>query len=150
MSWVRYNTREALLRRGGFACVYCGDELTLRTATLDHLIPQDINGPNTPVNLVVACGACNSSRKKAHWQQWVKRKFSDAAAIIRRVELQRRQRVVRLRNEVTRALAVMDTYDAVVDACPFCERPCRPCLEKHVAPWRRGINADDYVYPEEW
>jgi len=148
--WIRSSLKEALYWRGGFQCVYCQTALTLRTATLDHLIPRDVNGPNTPHNLVVCCHTCNSSRGKTDWIQWVTLRFAMTfPAVVRRVYTQRRQRITKLRSAVQRADAVLSAYDAVMESCEFCTRPCRACLEAHVAPWRPEEESF-YLYPEEW
>lgn len=49
-------SREAILRREGFKCIYCGNKKKL---TLDHIIPRSRGGGNTWTNLVAACHDCN-------------------------------------------------------------------------------------------
>lgn len=49
-------SREAILRREGFKCIYCGSNKKL---TLDHIIPRSKGGGNTWTNLVAACHDCN-------------------------------------------------------------------------------------------
>ena len=50
-----------ILRRDGFACVYCGSR-EKRKLTIDHVIPQSKGGPNTWANLVTACFDCNNKK----------------------------------------------------------------------------------------
>lgn len=57
------STRCAILARDDFACVYCGLELEIRGAQLDHVIPRKDGGPSTPDNLVTCCGPCNRGRQ---------------------------------------------------------------------------------------
>lgn len=57
------STRCAILARDEFACVYCGVELEVRGAQLDHVIPRKDGGPSTPSNLVTCCGPCNRGRQ---------------------------------------------------------------------------------------
>lgn len=52
--------RESLLERDGWRCRYCGEAVSSGTATLDHLIPRALSGPNTADNLATACLTCNS------------------------------------------------------------------------------------------
>ena len=40
-------------------CIFCGATTNL---TLEHLLPQKYNGPNTEKNLVWICKSCNSSK----------------------------------------------------------------------------------------
>ncbi len=49
-------SKEAILRRDGFKCIYCG---SLKNLTLDHIIPRSKGGENTWTNLVTACHDCN-------------------------------------------------------------------------------------------
>ncbi len=44
-------------------CFWCGAELTVEWATLDHLIPRAAGGTDEIVNLLLSCGRCN--RRKA-------------------------------------------------------------------------------------
>ena len=40
-------------------CRYCEVELTLRTATIDHILPRSRGGTNRKRNLTLACRRCN-------------------------------------------------------------------------------------------
>ncbi len=60
-----YNVREnrhEIFERDGYACVYCGKQLTRFTATLDHVTPVSVGGDNNYDNLVTACLSCNSKK----------------------------------------------------------------------------------------
>ena len=47
--------------RDGTKCHFCSKKVVKkRSATLDHIIPQDIGGPSIPDNLYVTCPDCNS------------------------------------------------------------------------------------------
>jgi len=54
--------RLLILRRQRGLCAICSLPVSLREATLDHLIPRSKGGPNTYANLRVAHGGCNSAR----------------------------------------------------------------------------------------
>ena len=51
--------KHAALRDCGRRCVYCAARLEPHLATLDHVYPRAHGGPDTPGNLVAACGPCN-------------------------------------------------------------------------------------------
>lgn len=62
---------EAIFRRDGGCCVYCGIATyrlqkglsrSPNLATLDHVVPRSMGGPLTQENLVLACQACNNAR----------------------------------------------------------------------------------------
>lgn len=55
-------SRTNVLARDNFECQYCGDELSSKEATLDHVTPRSQNGPTTWDNIVCCCVECN--RKK--------------------------------------------------------------------------------------
>lgn len=48
--------------RDGPLCWMCGIELTMDTATLDHIIPRSKGGTFALVNLRLACSPCNNKR----------------------------------------------------------------------------------------
>lgn len=55
-------SRTAILKRDEYACQYCGKKLTLKDATVDHVIPRSKGGKTIWSNVVTACAGCN--RKK--------------------------------------------------------------------------------------
>ena len=56
--------RKSVFRRDLFLCCYCGLALTLKEATLDHIVPRSKKGLTSWENCVTACSACN--KKKAN------------------------------------------------------------------------------------
>jgi len=52
-------SRKGVLRRDGFRCAFCG-----RTGadTIDHVLPRSRGGRSDWLNLVAACGPCNSRK----------------------------------------------------------------------------------------
>ena len=52
-------TRQAIFRRDGHACQYCGAKANL---TLDHVLPRARGGKDTWENLVTACVRCNNKK----------------------------------------------------------------------------------------
>ena len=57
--------REAILKRDGLNCRYCGKGVPLEGAFIDHVRPVAMGGATHPDNLVVSCIKCN--RRKAHY-----------------------------------------------------------------------------------
>lgn len=60
-----YNVRENRIKvyeRDGYKCRYCAKQLTLFTATLDHVKSVRDGGDNSFDNLVTACLGCNSQK----------------------------------------------------------------------------------------
>lgn len=51
--------KEALLRRDGSDCFFCGLPMTEEEATIEHLVPLSRRGPNTDENLALAHKTCN-------------------------------------------------------------------------------------------
>jgi len=54
-----------LFRRDGYMCLYCGDRLSARMLTRDHVIPLSAGGEDIWENVVSACRSCNH-RKDNH------------------------------------------------------------------------------------
>ncbi len=54
--------RFKILRRDGFACVYCGRRAPRVTLEVDHRIPRSKGGLDVPSNLVAACWDCNRGK----------------------------------------------------------------------------------------
>ncbi len=48
-----------LFRRDQHVCAYCGNEFKTRDLSRDHIIPVSQGGPNTWMNVVASCHACN-------------------------------------------------------------------------------------------
>ena len=61
---MRAEDREALRRRFGFQCGYCGVSETEvgSELTLDHYRPRSHNAPDEPENWVYCCFACNTNK----------------------------------------------------------------------------------------
>jgi len=58
---VSYSKR-AILERDDFQCQYCGQSLSLKTATLDHVFPRGKGGQTTFENTVASCHPCNNGK----------------------------------------------------------------------------------------
>ena len=58
---IRYSKHNVFLR-DGYICQYCGDDVSKKTATLDHVMPVSHGGKTTFENTVCACATCNANK----------------------------------------------------------------------------------------
>lgn len=61
--------RAELMERDKWICRYCGEAVTATNATLDHIVPQSLDGPNTPENLTTACLTCNAIKSGRTYEE---------------------------------------------------------------------------------
>jgi hypothetical protein len=54
--------KQYVTNRDGLVCCYCGKHLTQETVTMEHIIPDSLDGPFNATNLTVACAKCNNKR----------------------------------------------------------------------------------------
>ena len=57
--------RESLYYRDHAVCAYCGREVELREATMDHVIPKSLGGENSWTNATLACPRCNHTKSNS-------------------------------------------------------------------------------------
>lgn len=58
---IRFSKQNIFLR-DEYHCQYCGVEVTRKTATLDHVLPQSHGGRSIWENCTTACSDCNSKK----------------------------------------------------------------------------------------
>jgi 5-methylcytosine-specific restriction endonuclease McrA len=58
---IRFSKQNVFLR-DEYRCQYCGANVTPRTATLDHVLPQSHGGRSVWTNAVCSCSTCNSKK----------------------------------------------------------------------------------------
>ena len=61
--------REELFERDKWTCFYCGEKVTPKNSTLDHLTPQFKGGKHTKENLKTACLTCNSIKSGKTYEE---------------------------------------------------------------------------------
>ena len=54
--------REYVINRDGLSCCYCEKELTPKTVTMEHIVPDSKRGTFNTTNLTVSCSSCNNKR----------------------------------------------------------------------------------------
>lgn len=80
---LKYGGKNVKRRTSGYAksfidthreskCLYCEIDLNNDNATADHIIPISNGGNNCQVNLIVACGDCNSERGNTEFKHFLK------------------------------------------------------------------------------
>jgi 5-methylcytosine-specific restriction endonuclease McrA len=58
----RAYSKQAVHRRDGYICQYCGIQLTSKKATIDHIMPQSRGGRDTWKNTTTSCQKCNNKK----------------------------------------------------------------------------------------
>lgn len=51
-------------------CIYCGQQLTFKEATVEHIIPQWQGGCEAMENLTISCQPCNNHRQHHSFEDW--------------------------------------------------------------------------------
>jgi len=62
--------KESLYYRDQCVCVYCGDKLTPKTLTYDHVTPKSKGGKHSWLNVVASCKSCNSDKDDSTSPSW--------------------------------------------------------------------------------
>lgn len=65
----------------GYACCFCGRELTREQATLEHVRLQSRGGPTEIENLKISCSPCNSERGDMGYEKFRGRKGQAREAV---------------------------------------------------------------------
>jgi hypothetical protein len=61
--------RKEIFERDKWICHYCGEEVTEKNATLDHLVPQSKGGKHTKDNLKTCCLVCNAIKSGKTYEE---------------------------------------------------------------------------------
>ena len=68
--------KEALFRRQGGRCMYCGAERDIREFQIDHMVPVVRGGPHEMTNFQLLCGPCNN-RKRDYTDEEFRQRFRE-------------------------------------------------------------------------
>lgn len=60
-----------VMRSNNWKCIYCGETLTEKTRSIDHLVPLNLGGKHIKDNLVPSCRVCNSSKQDKLLTNWL-------------------------------------------------------------------------------
>jgi len=55
-------TRQGIIDRDGHICQYCGERITGKRLTIDHVYPKSKGGKMKWENVVVSCWKCNNKK----------------------------------------------------------------------------------------
>ena len=87
-TWHDGTVDEKALRSERKTCPYCGDKLTGKNVTLDHLDPVGLQGIHSASNLAPCCRDCNNAKGALPFTEWLERLSPDrhraAARLYRR------------------------------------------------------------------
>jgi 5-methylcytosine-specific restriction endonuclease McrA len=81
-----------LLVRDNWKCCYCGCKLSLRSGTVEHLVPTCKGGKNTLENTAIACKSCNNLKGDMSLHAF-EQKFGYKLNVVPRALLQRKRRL---------------------------------------------------------
>lgn len=71
-SWRKDEWKSALFAgRQHVECHYCGERLTRKSATLDHVRPRSAGGADHLSNFLLACAGCNNRRGNTPYRAFV-------------------------------------------------------------------------------
>lgn len=82
--FTNYEKRQEVFKRDNWICFYCGEKVTSVNATLDHFLPQHLEGNHSKENLKTSCLTCNSIKSG--------KLFDEAAPFILKSIQERRSR----------------------------------------------------------
>ena len=68
--YVPHLTNQALFRRDGHICLYCGDRFNHSDLTRDHVMPMSKGGADSWENVVTACFRCNNLKGNKTLEEW--------------------------------------------------------------------------------
>ena len=102
--------RCAILLRGGLRCAWClgdptaDDQPRGRALQIDHVVPREAGGSDSPQNLVPACGECNRAREYGQLAERLAAEGVRHASALQRVRRQLRARLdIRVASKIAHA-----------------------------------------------
>ena len=67
----RKKRHRRLLAETGGCCMYCGKELSVADATIDHIVPLSRGGYTEDENLTVCCYECNQNKETLYVKDFI-------------------------------------------------------------------------------
>jgi 5-methylcytosine-specific restriction endonuclease McrA len=69
---------DAVLKRDGRVCRYCGKEKLYKGKFhIDHIYPRKVGGEDSIDNLIVACKQCNTRKSATPVQLYIERRLAE-------------------------------------------------------------------------
>lgn len=68
---MQESVRSKLLKESGNRCFYCGAPISVRSMTIDHIIPKAKGGSDHFSNKTCACGRCNNDKADLTMRQFM-------------------------------------------------------------------------------
>ena len=69
---ARRKFRQSIFESWEWKCAYCGKDLDIASATIDHILPKFKGGHNVKSNMLCSCSKCNRSKGSSLLEEWYK------------------------------------------------------------------------------
>ena len=69
---ARRKFRQSIFESWEWKCAYCGKDLDIDSATIDHILPKFKGGHNVKSNMLCSCSKCNRSKGSSLLEDWYK------------------------------------------------------------------------------
>ena len=69
---ARRKFRQSIFESWEWKCAYCGKDLDIDSATIDHILPKFKGGHNVKSNMLCSCSKCNRSKGSSLLEEWYK------------------------------------------------------------------------------
>ena len=69
---ARRKFRQSIFESWEWKCAYCGEDLDIDSATIDHILPKFKGGHNVKSNMLCSCSKCNRSKGSSLLEEWYK------------------------------------------------------------------------------
>ena len=67
---ARRKFRQSIFESWEWKCAYCGKDLNIDSATIDHILPKFKGGHNVKSNMLCSCSKCNRSKGSSLLEEW--------------------------------------------------------------------------------
>ena len=67
---ARRKFRQSIFESWEWKCAYCGKDLDIDSATIDHILPKFKGGHNVKSNMISCCAKCNRSKGSVLLEDW--------------------------------------------------------------------------------
>ena len=67
---ARKKFRQSIFESWEWKCAYCNKDLTIDSATIDHIVPKFKGGHNVKSNMISCCAKCNRSKGSVLLEDW--------------------------------------------------------------------------------